>query len=323
MQYEICLEMASKLEVIKERHLQDSPIVKRLADLIHKYNVLDLEHLNELAQSLIVAGSGRKEEPSFELSPESLLRTELLSEDLAPWVRSLRKRLFGKVEAPFDSYDSAVNWVKEYDAEKKAVPTGPNSFSVSARRNIRYSEPDGTDTIQFALINSPLEKIIFASQKLTKQLEIGLDWNSLVFYVLADIPPFIPPLKVNISSYRGSLPSGREVKYRKATVEIREGFNLAYLRWLYEVLRREMGLKKKKGFNARHLELYRLVKQRGGEPQAKGTIVSFWKSVMDEWNTSHTKNRYESWKGVKKAYERVISKLKANTSEDMKIYEEL
>jgi len=43
-------------------------------------------------------------------------------------------------------------------------------------------------------------------------------------------------------------------------------------------------------------------------PRGKGT-VSFWTSVMNEWNQSHPKNEYKNWKGAKIAYERIITKL--------------
>ncbi len=318
MEYEICLEVAQKLEVIKERHLQNTPVVKVLADLICRYGICDLPYLNKMAESLLTVGDSRIEEPSFQLTPESLLRTELLSEDLAPWVQSLRKKLFGKVEAPFKSYDSAAQWIIKHEAPMSPSENNPSVRTGRARRNIRVYYDHSEHAIVMARIGSPLEKIIFASQRLVKELEIGLDWNSLVFYVLANIPPFVPPIEVGISRYRVRLPSGREYEYREATVKIREGFNLTYLRWMYERIRQQLRLTKKKGFSANHLRLYRLVQQKGGAPKGKGT-VTFWCSVMDEWNKSYPESK-KSWKGVKIAYERTVSKLMANPPEDIMMH---
>ena len=312
MQYELCLEMASKLEVIKERHLQDSPIVKSLAGLIYKYEILDLPYLNKIAGSLLAAGSGRKEEPTIELTPESLMYCDLLREDLRPWVQKLRKKYFGVTEAPFTSYNTTVDWIRQYDVCETPWKDNPGMMqSEPHRRNIRFFEHDGEVVTVFARINSPLEKIIFASQKLVKELKIGLELDSLIFYVLADIPPYIPPVEVGIMSYIVRLPSGRYINYSEAEITIREGFNLAWMRWLYKVLREDMHLTKKKVLNTNHLQLYRLIQNKGGAPKGKGTVV-FWKSVMDEWNTSHPKNKYQTWKGVKINYERAISKLRAN-----------
>ena len=70
-----------------------------------------------------------------------------------------------------------------------------------------------------------------------------------------------------------------------------------------------MHLAKGKRLNTNHLQLCRLVQNKGGAPKGKGTLA-FWKSVMDEWNTPHPKNEYKTWKGVKIYYERIISKLR-------------
>jgi hypothetical protein len=77
---------------------------------------------------------------------------------------------------------------------------------------------DGVQKYVFAKINSPLEKLIFASQKLRDALDIGLDWNSLVFYVLAGIRPFVPPIDLGMAELYVYLPSGRTVKYREAEI---------------------------------------------------------------------------------------------------------
>jgi len=232
-----------------------------------------------------------------------------LSEDLKPWAEKLRKKLFGVTEALFSDYNAAVDWIKQYNVLITWRIDDPSiGDSEPYRRNIRFFENDGKVGIVNARINSPLEKIIFASQKLVKELEIGLEYNSLVIYVLADIPPFVPIIDVGINNSLVRLPSGRYINYRQAEITIREGFNLTWLRWLYKVLREDMHLAKKKELNANHLQLYRLVQNKGGAPKGKGTL-DFWKSAMDEWNIYHPKNKYKTWKGIKMGYERIMSKV--------------
>jgi hypothetical protein len=162
-----------------------------------------------------------------------------------------------------------------------------------------------------ASTNSALEKLIFSSQKLADRLEIGLDWNSLVFYVLTDISPYVSPIEIGISTRYVTLPSGRTIKYREAEVKIREGFNLTYLQWLYEVLRKDLQLSRKKPLNVNHLQLYRLIKQKGKVPTGKGT-VKYWENIMYSWNFIHPQNQYRTWKGIKIAYERLLEKLNAD-----------
>jgi hypothetical protein len=50
-----------------------------------------------------------------------------------------------------------------------------------------------------------------------------------------------------------------------------------------------------------------MVQRRGSPTKGKGT-VSFWKSVMAEWNELYP-GSYGHWKGVKIAYDRVTEKL--------------
>jgi hypothetical protein len=309
MEYELCLELARKLEIFKNRGLQDSPAVKNMADLMYRFGILDLEYLNKVAESLLAAGITEKEEPAIELTPESLLRNDLLSEDLKPWVEKLRKRLFGKVEAPFQSYDNAAQWIIKNEAPLSPWKKGSSIRVGRARRNVRVYDDCSEHAIVMARIGSPLEKIIFACQKLVTRLEIGLEWNSLVFYVLANIPPFIPPIEMGVRSYFVRLPSGRELEYREATVTIREGFNRTCLSWMYDELRYSLQLTKKKSLSSSHLELYRLVQKNGGAPKGKGSVV-FWSSIMNDWNKFPKRNKYKTWKGVKICYERVISKLR-------------
>jgi len=54
----------------------------------------------------------------------------------------------------------------------------------------------------------------------------------------------------------------------------------------------------------KHLHLFRMVQQRGAIPSGKGT-VAFWESIRKEWNSLHKQHTYETWKGVKLAYERI------------------
>lgn len=105
------------------------------------------------------------------------------------------------------------------------------------------------------------------------------------------------------------MPSGRIVAYPEATVKIRQHFSLANLRWMYEQLRKEMNLSKRKALDSGHLELYKLVQRQGTIPKGKGT-VAFWKSVQEKWNKLHPKKKYTTWNGAKITYERMVDKLR-------------
>jgi len=69
-----------------------------------------------------------------------------------------------------------------------------------------------------------------------------------------------------------------------------------------------MNLTKKKPFQPSHLELFRLVKDKGGPPKGKGT-VAFWKSVLEDWKRRYSKTNFKHWKSVQMAYDKMISRL--------------
>jgi hypothetical protein len=265
-----------------------------------------------LTESFLIVNKG-KEKTDLELTPENLMYRDMLGEDLRPWAETLRLKFFEQKNAPFQDYGSATEWMKKFDVPAHAWKENPEFIaSEKFRRNIAFWNSEGEHNVVCASTNSALEKLIFSSQKLADRLEIGLDWNSLVFYVLTDISPYVSPIEIGISTRYVALPSGRTIKYREAEVKIREGFNLTYLQWLYKVLRKDLQLSRKKPLNINHLQLYRLIKQKGKVPIGKGTVI-YWENIMHSWNSSHPKNKYRTWKGVKIAYERLLEKLNADT----------
>jgi hypothetical protein len=311
MNGKLALDLAKNLSTIKEHHLQGSPMVERLAHFILANNFRDMESLNELVEGLMAARAP-SENDYYALTPESLLLNNLLAEDLKPWAEKLRRKFFGKVEAPYGTYDEAAQWIINYAAPGRPIIVDSNYLKGG---HTLYAEVNYDNyRIVVANIGSPLEKIISASHELVEELQIGLDWNSLIFFVLADIPPFIPPLEVEIDIRDLILPSGRKICSRQATAKIRVGFNLNNLRELYNELRRDLHLTKKKGLDERHLQLCKLVQRKGRTPKGKGT-VAFWTSVMQAWNELYPDHQYKNWKGAKIAYERLIGKINRDYSQ--------
>jgi len=51
MDRELSIDLARNLESIKRRQLKDTPVVDAIANLIHKYNVTDLELLTGLQKA--------------------------------------------------------------------------------------------------------------------------------------------------------------------------------------------------------------------------------------------------------------------------------
>lgn len=136
----------------------------------------------------------------------------------------------------------------------------------------------------------------------------GFRFKSVKMCILADASPVLPNFTFGIIREAHQLPSGISILNRYARVTVRGDLTFEDLRSLYRNIRRELGIKRSKGPTKKHLQLYEMVKRRGSIPHKKGT-VTFWRSVMKEWNNLHRQDKYKTWKGVKLAYDRIIAQL--------------
>jgi uncharacterized protein YdcH (DUF465 family) len=134
----------------------------------------------------------------------------------------------------------------------------------------------------------------------------GFTMKSVRAYILADTLPVLPTFTFGIHTETHSLPDGTSLVNRSARVRIRGELTFEDLRSLYRGIRRELGIKRSKRPTTKHLQLYEMVQQKGDIPSGKGT-VAFWESVMKEWNNLPKQDKYNTWKGVKMAYERIVA----------------
>jgi len=136
----------------------------------------------------------------------------------------------------------------------------------------------------------------------------GFTTASVKMHILANTPLVLPSLSYGIIDRTHSLPSGASIVNRFARVTIRSDLTFEDLRSAYRSIRRELGITRSKSHTTKHLQLYQMIRGRGRIPSRKGT-VTFWKSVMGEWNNLHPQDKYKTWKGVKLAYDRIIAQL--------------
>jgi hypothetical protein len=134
----------------------------------------------------------------------------------------------------------------------------------------------------------------------------GFTIESMEMCILADASPVLPPFTFGIVRETHSLPSGIRLQNRFAKVDIRGELSFQDLRSLHRSIRDALGIKRLKRPTTKHLQLYKMVTQRGNVPDGEGT-VAFWKSIMEEWNDLYPQKKYKTWKGIKLAYERIIA----------------
>jgi hypothetical protein len=303
MQYELCLELAMGLDTVKRYHLRNSPVVKSLANLMHEYEIYDLELLNEVAESLLSVNNQRSEDALPDMTPQELFDAEILKDEIYPWVRDIRKAVFGKEDVPFPTRESAIEWLTKYALNDKGL--------FEEYRKVQRQSEGGEATFRMAfmegmpfILGTPPVTLYDRTEEISQMM--GINHPSLVMHVLANTRLVCPKWDLVMRTTQGLLPSDREAGTNSVTIRFRNSLSFEDMRQIYDRIRTKFKYPKSKQLNAKHLELYRLVSNRG-IPQERGR-VAFWKQIMEEWNRGHPEATYSSWRSVSIAYSRIIKK---------------
>jgi len=306
MNYDLSLELAGKLETVKKYQLKkNGPVVTSLAKLIFKYQINDLKLLNEVAEPLVSANAGKTgtttQTVAQEITPQGILDAEILVMEILPWVSEIRRYVFGKEEIPFPNRESASKWLSQYDLSnqdlideylktKELSMEGEATFRVIIIEGMAF--PKGTPP---AIIYDKTQEIANGT---------GINHPSLVMHVLTNAKFVCLKWNLTWNNTRSKLPSGIITEIKGIEVSFRDTLNLEDMRQIYSEMRSNYKFKKSKALNAKHLELYRLIKERGLPP--KKDKVAFWKQITEEWNQRHPESKYTTWKGVNMAYNRIL-----------------
>ena len=273
MEHDFYLELVNKLETVKKFGLRDSPQAKALAELMHNYDIKNLAHADELVRAFYVPSQRQ-----LEKSPHERLTSDFLLRLITPMVAALRGYIFGSMEAPFKKYEDAMHWLA------KQLAAGA----------------EGHGLLYFLCIKSAeLSKITNFTTK------------SITEYILLNLEPIFHKLVLHERIGVGEVPIvNRSIRNAWLSVHFFSDLSFKDLLELHRNIRNFFGTRRGKAFKEEHAELYRMVLQRG-RPPTKG-VVSFWESVKAEWNEKHKEGpHYQTWKGVKIAYDRICKKLEA------------
>ena len=266
-------ELANKLEAVKEFKLANSPQSKALADLMEKYEIKNLPDVDRFVRQFYMPSQrGVQEPPSTPLTSEALLFL------IGPMAIGLRGYIFGRMEAPFKNNAEVKDWLDKQLAGGVEGQGLLYFLFTKAAEMSRITNFTTWSIIEYILLN--LEP---------------------VFHKLVSIE-HIDVVEVPIVN--------RSIRNAWLSVHFFADLSFEELLELHRNIRDFFGTRRSKAFKEKHAELYRMVKRRG-QPPAKG-VVSFWESIKEEWNKKCKKTqRYQTWKGVKIAYDRICKKLEA------------
>ena len=252
---------------------------------------------------------------------------------MRPVVEDLRRHYFGAPTVPFRSYDKAVEWLQQQavvtwkpNAQEmmrlttdviKAMNRFPKQYNLEfglGTYGISFLKPKpilkskpGSPPAGVVVTGvsfdkgSALEKLDKATESMSARS--GCDRALCVAHVLSGAPLALRPLDWEIS-WSGS---GRY----EVTIQILQprAVTLPVLTKAFRVIRRQLGLAKKKTRTNGHQRLLRLVEKRGGVPNQDK--AEFWEDVRRAWNKAVPKgaHAYETWNGPMMAYRRLQNTL--------------
>jgi len=324
MDLNICLEIANKLEAVRQYKCQNSRIVVTLAKLMLEYRILDIKYLNDLVESLVASRNQddlKSKQPAMNLTPDILLTSDFLVHKIATWVKRLREKLFGSPAAPFQTLEEATSWIEcevakgnpALDEEKvKALmkPLLQMGYTVGWEHLLPYPGKGGWQKIVRVPVKGRDNSLSLLHQEtLSMANATGFPQSSLVLHILTNIQPLLPRVRISRHITNYDLPSGELFGSHSITLDIRaKDLTFNELRQTYNSHREILDLTKGKALNKKHWQIYQLVQKRGGPVKGNG-MVAFWKSIKDEWNNLYPENKFMSFKGVKLAYDRLIVQL--------------
>jgi hypothetical protein len=323
MNYDLCLELAINLESAKKHHLKDGAVIKAIADFIYDYDFRDLERLNELIEPLLTANRNTPDRP-IRITPQQLLNAEVLEKEISPWIYELREKVFGDKKAPFPSWGEAVKWLK--NLRHKGWPKGKRAEAmhiddyidkmVKELRGMTVTKDGKPYTGEIKL--EWIEGMPFFSDEPPAIVSRETRWiaeafainhPSLIMHVLANTKIICGKWELELGK-TGSvrLPSGIRIPgANSVTIQFMGNLNLDDMRQIHTTVKHCYGQRKFKRITAKQLELYNLISGRQIPP--KRGKVAFWRQVMAEWNREHPEAKYNTWKGVSSAHNRILQNI--------------
>jgi hypothetical protein len=162
---------------------------------------------------------------AFKITPSNMLTGDFLANKISPWVEMVRARLFGSPQSPFKSISDGIKWIedegKKHSSEitmkerKPLVDKLPEMVRSDSSAGVSVDLPP--ELLPYPAKNGWLERVrvlpgtppgLLASETARMAKNTGFNQASLVMYILADIKPLLP--RVRLTSHRGyyELPTG-------------------------------------------------------------------------------------------------------------------
>jgi hypothetical protein len=249
---------------------------------------------------------------------------DYLRQELFPTIQAIRRaveqRCLVPVVLPFgvgsrtERIDRAEEWL---NAEReKAIPQlsnkhkknhKPGYFTYVPYTRVGLTGRRYVESLPGSGLNPLVEGVLGVARA------TGFSGQGILFWILIDRLPTLPVATIESVPRQALLATGELVKTRSTVIRL-FAHDITASRWLKirKQLRESIGVRRTNPITEGDLLLAKTVRELGGPPTAWGEGVTFWKRARDVLFEHGRK--YESWKGVRQAYERYTKKLERTLS---------
>jgi len=275
--------------------------------------------------------------PGFRFPPAWFIESDKLANEIEPWVKHVRNKIFDATSAPFNDYQDAVDWLIETE-KKSPQPTDEDlERAAKVRERIREQQKKHRD-----LTRSPV-RIIYETlmipyakrgDEYVQRVSVGIDpplgllaqeskaiaeatgfsQVSVVAYILADIKPIVRPIVAKLYPHMSRMPDGAEVWRRHAVIEVNSG-NISQddFKSVFKQVKTNLQPEgRKKRPTKKDLTRLSVIEDLGDRPPEE-KVKAYYTRVMVEYNSRvKPKDRYTSWYGPYKAQMRYLQKEKGS-----------
>jgi len=285
----------------------------------------DIDKVLNLASRTALSSTGTSTRETLRnITPQTVITSDLLVEKITSYVEQVRQEVFGKKKPPFDDIADARAWLR-----RKGVEPLPARMQKKIAKYLKQMQV--VRTLVSKLPAVPWETAVtaaspnleFPGEKRAVELvpphhdelrrikdatilieeATGFNRASVTAFVLTGIAPLLPRVTISKTISSTRYLEGQEFTPFHMTLKINsKDLTFQELKEIYESLRSEFRVKKKKSFRRKDVELLSAVKTAGKPPRKKGT-VAYWTSIAEKAN-------FNGWLQAYNAHKRLSDRLR-------------
>lgn len=254
--------------------------------------------------------------------------TKLYSDHLFEWLNfaaeRVRRDIFGSPDIPFASYDEAILWIEEKQAELYSDENMQKAILFDQKYDELRSQVKNNELI--GIIGKPFiylpYKLEVNEDGLTCQVVARFEHSKELRILQRESESLTMISRFSQYEIVKFILCGEKPELIRYDVKVLEGsrksivitINTPDLRFdeikeIYNMYRKEFRVKHKKRLNPKQEKILSLVKELEETLKNKGT-KEYYTKLFEEWNSRYPDEKYSNWQSLLKAHKNIVDKIK-------------